>query len=301
MPMQIGFGQLRAFVAVAAAKNFTRAAEVLGLSQPALTTRIRQFEEALGIKVFDRSARGVELTSAGREILPHFSRLLNEFELAITDAKNYATGKQGAIRVACLPSCAATLLPEWIVKFREMNGASPILVRDAINTRINSMVRDNLVDFGIAMAETGQFDLDSTHLFRDKLCIVYPKHHPLEINNNPSVAEIAAFPIILMGKGSSVRDTVERGFASTGMPIRRVCEANYMSTAVAMVKAGLGITILPSTASELQTNGIFSQPIKDPAFEREIVLLKRKDAVLSSAAMNFVNILINSKNVSVAH
>ena len=298
--MQVGLGQVRAFITVAATRNFTRASDVLGLSQPALTTRIQQFEEALGLKLFDRSARGVELTGAGREILPHFSRLLNEFETAVTDAKNYAIGRQGAIRIACLPSCAATLLPEWIVRFRKENATSPIIVRDAINSRIAAMVRDNETDFGIATSETGQFDLHSTHLMRDRLFVVCPRNHPLENGGNPTVAEIATYPLILTAKGSSVRDAVERAFASTGLPVRPVCEATYMSTAVAMVKAGLGIAILPSTAVELRNDDIYSRPINDLAFERSVVLLKRKDAALSPAAENFAKIILQWAKSSIA-
>lgn len=88
--MQIGVSQIRAFVTVAETGNFTRAADILGITQPALTQRVHQFESALGEKMFARCGRGSALTDIGRELLPHFSKLLNEFEVTISGAHNLA-------------------------------------------------------------------------------------------------------------------------------------------------------------------------------------------------------------------
>jgi DNA-binding transcriptional LysR family regulator len=297
--MQAGLGQFRAFVTVAATRNFTRAAQVLGLSQPALTTRIQQFEDILGLKLFERSAKGVELTHAGSELLPHFKKLLNEFEFAIADAKSLASGARGAIRIACLPSCAATLLPEWIVHYRKEGGMASITVRDAVNSRIGAMVRDNEVDFGIAVAEANPFGLQTTPLMQDRLHVAIPLGHALGEEGHVTLAQIADRPLILMAKGSSVREIVDAGFSSAGLAPRPVCETTYMSTAVAMVKAGLGVAILPSTAIELRSEGIQSRPIEDDAFTREIVLLRRSDGTLSSAAESFIKIIAQSAALSV--
>lgn len=292
--MQIGIGQVRAFITVAATRNFTRASEVLGLSQPALTTRVQQLEEDLGFRLFVRNARTVDLTSTGRELLPHFRRLLNEFEMTIGDARRFASGKHGLVRIACLPSCAATLLPDWIVRFRQEAGDSPFYVRDQVNSRIAAMVRENDVDFGIAVASGDQVDLDCEELLSDQLCAVFPPSHPLASAEQITVAELAPYPLILTTQGSSVREAFERGFAAVGAAFSPVCEATYMSTSVAMVKAGLGVGVLPSTAVELRDAAILSRPIEHPAFERHVVLLRRRNAVLPPAAQRFIEIIRSS-------
>jgi LysR family transcriptional regulator, carnitine catabolism transcriptional activator len=117
--MNVELRQLRAFIVVARFGSFTRAAELLNLSQPALTVQIRQLEQALGLKLFDRNTRTVELTRMGRDLLPVLTRLLGEVDQVVSSTREMATVKYGIVRVAALPSVAATLLPPLIARFRQ--------------------------------------------------------------------------------------------------------------------------------------------------------------------------------------
>jgi len=288
--VHVTFGQIRAFVTVASTGSFTRAADVLHLSQPALTNRVRQFEDALGLRLFDRSTRSVELTTLGRDLLPVFRRVVGEFETAVVNARESVNRVKGVIRCACLPSCAASVLPNVIRDFQRDNPEVTFVVRDVVNSNIASLVRSSEVDFGIAVQEKLHSDLDSIPLFNDTLQIVYPKE-PSDCAQSAGgcAALLANRPLILMSRGSSVRERVDEALASLGIPALPTCEVNYMSTAVALVQAGLGITILPSTAVELKTQSdVSSRPIDVPGFAREIVLLRRKGSALHASAESFI-------------
>jgi LysR family carnitine catabolism transcriptional activator len=111
--------RLVAFVEVAAARNFTAAARKLNLSQPALTRTIHLLEADIGARLFDRDPRNVELTPAGREVLPLAKRLLRDIEVAADDISSFVKGARGVVRIAAIPSLAAALLPNAIKQFTE--------------------------------------------------------------------------------------------------------------------------------------------------------------------------------------
>lgn len=288
--MHITLGQIRAFVTVASTSSFTRAAEVLGLSQPALTNRIRQFEDSLGLRLFDRSTRSVELTHVGRELLPIFLRLVTEFEGAVVNARDFVSRAKGVVRLACLPSCAATLLPDLIARFQLDHSNVTFEVEDALNSAIATLVREDRVDFGIAMADADAADLEQVKLFDDALTVVYPEGHPIADVADVTVETLAAYPLILMNRGSSVRDLVDAAFIAAGKTATPACQVRYMTTAVALVRAGLGVAILPSTAVEIRTQArIAARPIDDPAFTRTIVLLRRRNSPARPVVQAFID------------
>jgi DNA-binding transcriptional LysR family regulator len=289
--VHVTLGQIRAFVTVASTGSFTRAADVLHLSQPALTNRIRQFEDALGLSLFDRHTRSVELTALGSDLLPTFRRLVADFETAVVNARESVTRAKGVIRLACLPSCAASLLPDLIREFTEESPGVTFVVRDVINSMIPALVRSGDVDFGVAVRDDAHSDLEWLRLFSDELHVVYtPQALGEEASATmPSAAALASRRLILMARGSSVRERVDEAFATAGLTALATCEVNYMSTAVALVQAGLGVAILPAHAVELKTQpDVRSRPIAEPGFSREIALVRRKGSALHASAAAFI-------------
>ncbi|MFL6603247.1 MAG: LysR family transcriptional regulator, partial [Steroidobacteraceae bacterium] len=250
--MHVTLGQIRAFVTVASTGNFTRAADVLHLSQPALTNRVRQFEEALGLRLFDRNTHAVELTALGHDMLPLFRRLIAEFDTAVARARESVTRTKSVIRLGCLPSCAASLLPDLIREFTREEPGVAFVVRDVINNLVPGLVRSSQVDFGIAVRDEQHSDMEWRPLFSDSLHVVYGSEDPGFEAGTVTAACLASRPLILMVPGSSVREKVDEAFAAAGLTALAACEVNHMSTAVALVRASLGITILPSTAAEIK-------------------------------------------------
>jgi DNA-binding transcriptional LysR family regulator len=112
--------QLQTFVTVARLGSFTRAARLLHLSQPALTKQVRQLEETLGVRLFDRATRTIELTRIGKELAPVVTQLLQEIEAVVVNTKELAAQSRGVIWVASLPSISSTILPRPSPDLREI-------------------------------------------------------------------------------------------------------------------------------------------------------------------------------------
>jgi len=282
--------QLRAFVSVAHFKSFTRAATLLHISQPALTVQVRNLEEDLGVRLLDRNSRTVEVTRTGRELLPVFQRILREIDSVILDARELANPRHGVVRVAALPSFAAGLLPPVILRFRHVNPRVSFVVKDVIASRVCASVRSEEVDIGITGGEASGPDLETLHLSYDRMHVVYPNKHPIGRQRKVSLGDLAEYPLILMDSETSVRAIVDAAFVSAGRLPIPACEATYMMTAVGMVRAGLGLTVLPASAKEVRAEpSLKSRPIDDPAFRRPIALIKKKNRTLPPATEGFLH------------
>ncbi len=284
--MSFSLRQMRAFVAIAEFGSFTRAASALHLSQPALTVQIRNLEDAVKSRLLDRDSRSVALTRAGRDLLPVLQRTLRDLDAAVADLR--AAGG-GLVRVAALPSFAASLLPDVILACRRTDPALDFVVRDAVAQRVTTMVVDEEVDVGITGGEVASSDVDVLQRTEDRLCIVYPDGHPLARKHRVRVGDLVGVPLVLTDPSTSVRACVEAAFAAHGHRPLVACEATYMMTAVAMVRAGLGLTILPASARETHAEPMLARrPIDGPAFVRTVSLVKKRRRTLPRACDAFV-------------
>jgi LysR family transcriptional regulator, carnitine catabolism transcriptional activator len=285
--LDLNFRHLQAFITVARLNSFTRAAKVLNLSQPALTKQVGQLEETLGIRPFDRDTRTVVLTQIGKEISPVISQLLREVEGVLFDAREVAAKNRGIVRVAALPSLCSTILPSAVARFREIHPGISVALRDVVAERVLSLVRAEEVDFGVGTLLGRDTDVRFSNLLTDRMVAGLPVGHPLEQRKTVTLRQLARYPLVLMATGSSVRTLLDEAFASIGQLIKPAYEATYMSTTAAMVQAGLGVTILPSTAVK-ELAGLVTRPISQPAITRELGILDKAGRSLSPAAESFL-------------
>jgi len=290
--MNISLRQVRAFSTVARVRSFTQAASILNVTQPALTLQIRGFEEALGVKLFDRDTRTVELTRVARDILPAFERTLQDLEAAVASARDIATQARGVIRLAVLPSVAASVLPDAIRRFRDDRPNVAFDLKDVIAGQILGLVQTEAVDFGVTGGAVKALDVEVVFQAEDRLHVIYPKGHPIARIKKVTPAALSEFPLILMQRDTSVRAIVDASFHAAGLMPQATCEAIYMMTAVAMVRAGLGLTILPGSAREIRAEpGLHTRPIDDPAFSRPVSIIKRKGRTLPPLSESFLQFL----------
>ena len=290
--MDLTVRQLRAFLAVAERRNFTRAAGDLHLSQPALTVQIRRLEEAFGLRLLDRTTRSVELTRIGRELTPILRRLVGELDQLVGRTRELAAGRQGTVRIAALPSIAAGLLPDAIMRFRRERPAAAFVIRDVIASRVLALVGADEVDIGIVGGTIGEPGLEILRRFEDRLQLVVPRDHPLASVVPLTLARIANHPLVLMDRETSVRAVVDAAFLARGLMPTIGGEATYMMTAIGMVRAGMGVTILPASAREVEAEGgLCSRPIDDPAVMRQILVVKRAGRTLPPLCEAFLGVL----------
>lgn len=290
--MDLNLRDIRAFVTVAQTSSFTRAAAKLNLSQPALTVQIRRLEETVGARLFDRNSRTVTLTSVGRELLPVLQRSLAEMQRVLDDARALGDGSRGTVRIACLPSFAAGRLPALLRDFRQDAPGATFEIRDVVASMVNQLVRTGEFDLGVTGGEIADPQLEILHRAEDRLMVVCPRSHALARKRRVTALDLADHPLVLTAAGTSVRAIVDAAFEEAGRTPNLACEPMYMMTAVAMVRAGLGVTILPGSAPEIRAEReLVGRPIDDPRFVRPIALIKKRDRTLPPVALAFAEVL----------
>ena len=292
--MNINLRQLRAFVSIGRLGSFTKAADALHATQPALSAQIRELEESLGVKLFDRSTRSVTLTQAGEDLLPVVDNVLGDLGSVVARARDVARRNTGRVTVAALPSLSATLMPDVVARMRALHPGIAIVIKDALAERILGLIRADEVDLALTSAPPTDPQLQFTPLMNDRMVAVLPPGHPLASARTVKLADILDSSLVLMDRDSSVRRIVDGACASIGRMAEPAYEAAYMSTAIGLVRAGLGATLLPSSASELRdTTGLCVREIGAPAIERPLGLLTQRQRSASPAVEAFVAILGN--------
>jgi DNA-binding transcriptional LysR family regulator len=294
--MNVTLDQLQAFVSVARLGSFTRAAKVLHLSQPAVSTQIRNLEDVLGARLFDRNTRSVALAPVGRELAPALERILRDLDALATTARERATTPHGVVDVAALPSISSGLLPVAIARFKEQFPAASVRLKDAVADRVIAMVKAGEVDLGIATSVRADPEIELAPLLADRMSVVFRPGHPLEHKHRIALDDLRPYPLILTDPQSSVRTIVDRAFESSGALPSPAYEVTYMSTAIALVKAGLGIAILPSSAAleGKQLSRLRSRPIRHEALTRNIGVIRKTGRSLSAAAERFADVLTSA-------
>jgi DNA-binding transcriptional LysR family regulator len=251
--------------------------------------QIRRLEEALGVTLFDRNTRSVELTRVARDLLPAFEQTLQDFDAALASARDIASQTRGIVRLAALPSVAASVLPDAILHFRERRPNVTFDLKDVIAGQVLNLVQSEQVDFGVMGGAVNAIDVETVFEAQDRLHVVYPKGHRIARLKSVTPLALSEFPLILMQRDTSVRAVVEAGFHSAGLMTKATCEAIYMMTAVGMVRAGLGLTILPGSAREIKAEpGLQSRPIDDPTFTRPVSIIKRSGRTLPPLSQAFL-------------
>ena len=290
--MSVSLRQLRAFASVGRLGSFTKAADALHMTQPALSARIRELEEALGVRLFDRSTRSVVVTSTARDLLPVVDQILSEISGVVARARDVASRNVGTVTIAALPSVSSTMLPRAIARFRVRYPGITVTPRDALAERIVDMIRSDQVDFGITSARTGDAQLDFFPLATDHMVAVLARGHPLARAKRLDLSGLLTGPLILMDRDSSVRRIVDNAYAAEGLIATPAFEATYMSTAIGMVRGRLGVTLLPSSALELRgASDVVLRRMPHPLLERKLGILRRRDRSLTPAAEAFVELL----------
>jgi DNA-binding transcriptional LysR family regulator len=273
---------IRAFLALARAGSFTRAAAELHVSQPTLTVQIQQLEAAVGVKLFDRNKRHVALTPAGRDLQVPLERILLDVEAIAASTDELLAHRRGLVTVAALPSVAAGLLPRAIRMLSEAYPGITVRVFDGMASAVAAMVKAGQADFGVSSQTYGDRELTSHVLIMDRLCAVVAAHHALAKKRSMTLHELAKHPLILMLKDSSSRQVVDLAFNREGLVSNVAYEATYGTTVAGLAQAGLGIGILPE--SMVGASPLHQLQIRGGALTRRISIIMRAGRSLSPTA-----------------
>jgi LysR family carnitine catabolism transcriptional activator len=290
--MKQGLRHIRAFLCVAELGSFTRAAQALHVSQPALTVQIRQLEDELQVRLFDRDPRHVRLTTHGRKLQAPLQRVLSDFEQALVMGRELAGLQRGELTLAVLPSIAADWLPALMRHYRQAHPGVHLHIADVPADRIQAMVADESADLGLGPWVHRDRAIRFDPLGQDRLQVFFPPEHVLAGSRQPTLRQVAQHPQILTARGSSVRLTIQQALQAEQLSVETACEVAYISTAIGMVKAGLGVALLPLSARQAANCGeLLHRPVRSRTLSRQLGVLSRRLSTPTPAVLAFRKLL----------
>jgi len=280
--------QMRAFVAVAKTGNFTLAAQNLHVTQSALSGLIKELEQTLEAKVIDRSTRRITLTDIGKELYPLFSQMIDDLDGALANVADHTSLKKGIVRIAAPQLLSCTLLPEAIAAYRAQYPDIEVRLKDTEVEGVIARVLSGEADLGIGPEREPAPPLDSRPLFEMPFALVFPIGHALERQARITWQDVARFPLISL-QGQFTERLLDEVQAA---PLTPANEVTFMTTALAMAAAGLGVTVcMPYAAPLVTLYGLVMKPLEEPVLSRRFFAYTRQGRSLSPAAESFMTFL----------
>jgi DNA-binding transcriptional LysR family regulator len=286
--------QLEAFLAVARQGTISAAAEVLFVSQPALTARIQGLERAVGAELFTRGRQGSRLTEAGRALLPHAERALTAVARGREAVADVTSGSGGRLTIGAAPAVSTYVLPSMLHRFQAAHPGVQLSVRSGHSEEVLEMVLREEVEIGL-MRPIQHAEIISSLLYEDELVLVVHRGHPFASTAQIRMDQMGTEHLILFDRTSSYHELTSALFRQAGIAPRGYLEVDNIDAAKRMVEQRLGIALLPRTSvqAEIGTGRLFPVAVVDMApITRQIVVARRRDAgELGPAAMAFLRTL----------
>lgn len=245
MPLTFNLNNVITFVAVAEMQSFRGAAEQIHASQSAVSSRIRQLEDRLGVRLFHRTTRSVTLTDEGRQLLGVARSVVDDMERVAESLRKRAVLQSGELTIAAVPSISQTILPPIMGEFHRRHPGVTLRLLDVDSRRCMDMLETGAADLAIIS------DLEDHHhvmfdgLFYDECFLVVPRGHVLAGRESISLKEIADYPLMASPKGTTLWRMIERAFLSAGLALASHQQTWNMSTLVRLVEEGFGIGLVP--------------------------------------------------------
>ena len=272
--------QLKVFLAVKQTRNFRQAGEMVGLSQPAVSRSISELERQLELRLFDRTTREVILTEAGQMLAQRLPRWMDELDDTLLDLHHLARTRRGKVRVASAPTVSATLMPTCLAECARREPGVQILLLDRIQQDVLDSVMAGEVDFGVIVEPNNPYprELQCETILRDPFVLVAPLQHDLlQANVQPAWQDLRDVDLLLLDYASGSRRLIDHAFAEHGVTPRVVQEVGHATTGFEMVRAGIGITVMPGMAvPESGLPGLGARPLL-PLVRRDIMLAHRRN------------------------
>jgi DNA-binding transcriptional LysR family regulator len=288
--MNLTLRQLEILVAAADATTFSEAAQNLGISQPSLSEAIRRMEGELGAAMFDRNTRSVTLIADGRHTVAVAREVVREFRLGLESIADRSRARRSRMTIAALPSVACAVLPAALRAFLRQHPSTEVSVSDVLHERAIALVRDGIVDLAVTVRPASLDVLEFAVLGADALHLVCRRDHALAAKRKLEWRDFAGEPFVALARTTSVRRLAEAAFVHAGLGLEPAYEVEQIPSAVALVKAGLGITALPGlTLSMVQVKGLVARPIGGPPMRRQIGVATLAGRTASPEAQSIVS------------
>lgn len=274
--------QFRYFCAVAEELSFTRAAARLNVSQPPLSQQIANLEQELGVRLFERTSRSVELTEAGKAFLLHAQAVLQRVEEARVHVLRVADGIEGRVNIGLSGSHFLGPFPRFIKHYREMRPGVDVVLHEMPPAQQLAGLREGRLDLTFERGLPTQEDLVGQLLWQDPAVVAMPLDHALAGRPSVRLAELKDEDFVSFRFGSSNFQTkVYNACVTAGFQPRVVQQVVEVSAVLNLVAAGLGISVVPGSLAGLRADAVAScsleMPPNLPPVTGDVYLMRRRD------------------------
>ena len=293
-PIGMNLHQLELFLAVADQGSFTRAAEILHISQPAISARVRDLEQSIGEQLFEQSGRRIYLTDAGKELRGYAEGILRQVEEARRAVSEIHGLDRGTLRVVATTTVGTYVLPRILGHFHRAHPGVTLVLEVTNERRALELVRDRAMDLAVLGMTREVQDMDVERFLNNRLFITAPPDHPLANRAAVPFAELAGYPFLVREEGSGTREIIDQIFAERNLVPRVSMELRHSAAIKQGVMAGLGVGLLSEQEMGLELlNGTLTQlDIEGLALRRDWHIMHIQGMRLPHAAAAFKELLL---------
>jgi DNA-binding transcriptional LysR family regulator len=281
--------RLRYFVAVAEELSFNRAAQRLHISQPPLSNQIKRLEEELGVRLFDRSSRGVQMTEAGELLLEEARRIFVQVDQTVRTVQHVGHGEVGHLTLGFVPSASNELLPPILRTFRDRYPEVDLFLREMRPDRVVHQLHNKQIDVGFLFLPLEDASLNIECVSREPLVLALPEGHPLASEPRVGLQAVAEEPFVLPARyqrmpglyGQVTKACRQAGFVPNAVQQ----DVWLMQTIVGLVAGGTGVALVPASLRNLHRKGVVYKSVYGLSPTVELGVIWRRDdrnAVLDS-------------------
>lgn len=294
MALHFDLVDLRLMVRVAEANSLTRGAEASHISLPAASTRIKNLEESLGLKLLYRTSQGVTLTPPGQAFVQHARTVLAQLEHLSGDLQEYAKGIKGHLRVYANTTALGEFLPPVLKGYLLAHPDVNVDLRERLSHDIVRAVSEGQTDIGIVAGLVRTENLETLPYRRDRLVLVVPGGHALAGRKDVAFAETLDCDHVGLQESSAIHAFLRQVCDQLHRPLRLRIQVGNFEAACRMVEANVGVAILPESAARrhAQTMAIAIVPLSDPWAVREMKICVRSLEALPTFARELVDLLV---------
>lgn len=279
---------IKIFAAVCDCKSATKAAQKLGMAQPAVSLAVRELERYYGVRLFDRISHRLYLTDEGKELLSYARRILSLFDEMENDVRN--RDSLGIVRIGSSITVGTCLMPEYVARFRAACPGAGVRVTVDNSAAVEKMVLENRLDFAVIEGLVHSDRIVGRRLLKDELVLVCGAGSEFAGRAELVPEELPGLPFLLREKGSGTRELFESALLTRGLTVEPEWESISTEAIVGAVSRGLGVSVLPLRLVEraLAEKSLVRIRVRGLSFQRYFSLILHKDKRLSRTALAFL-------------
>jgi DNA-binding transcriptional LysR family regulator len=287
--VNINLKLLHTFLLVAEHNSFAKAAEHAHRSAPAVSMQIKQLESQLGLTLFRRTTRRVELTNEGSQLLSSARKALQEIDNGLLQLRDAVEFHNARLAISCIPTLASARLPRILAEFSKEHPRVTVFVRELGVSELQESVRKAEVDFGLGPKSPRMPGLDFRSVLDDEYYALVAPDYRSSRKRGITLKELAALPVLGLGASSSLQQDVNAAATGHGVNLKTHYEFAQVHTIIAMAEAGLGVAVLPHISLPDKTR-LKALRIIEPVLRRELGIISLRGQPLTPVAQRFAEL-----------